>query len=109
MLRTEGAVNIISTWIDEAREGESSSYADLSDRCIREASEATVTILYAESGEILKGALIEAGAALAAGKLVFLVGDGPSISRVFRRHVNWRSFDTIPQALEAISQLESNG
>ena len=61
-LRAQGC-RIVSTWIDECGAGETDDFSDLFDRCIREASQADVLILYREDGEILKGALIEAGAA----------------------------------------------
>lgn len=66
---------IVSTWIDEAGEGETTDLADLWDRCIREASTATAVVVYAERDEVLKGAYVEVGAALALGVPVFLVGD----------------------------------
>ena len=66
---------IISTWIDEAGVGETLCFNDLWKRCIKEASAADVTIVYREGEDVLKGAFIEIGAALASGKLVFFVGD----------------------------------
>lgn len=74
-LRSKG-VPICSTWIDEAGPGETKSIADLWSRCIDEASSALVTIVYKGGWEeILNGALVEAGAALASGKRVIWVGD----------------------------------
>ncbi len=90
---------IISTWIDEAGEGESKSLADLTIRCIAEAASCTHFILYCEEGEILKGALLECGAALANEVQVYCVGDGPSISHVFGNHPCWRTCDTVEEAL----------
>lgn len=91
--------NIIATWIDEAGEGETADYSELAERCISEAAEADLTILYCEPNETLKGALLEVGAALAAGKQVRQVGDCPSISRVFRKHKNWSECSTVDEAL----------
>jgi len=65
---------IISTWIDEAGVGESASLKDLWHRCVHEASNAAALIIYREPGEILKGAWVELGAALANGVPVFAVG-----------------------------------
>ncbi|NNU70397.1 hypothetical protein G9X67_34670 [Rhizobium sp. WYCCWR 11152] len=65
---------IISTWIYEAGAGESGDLADLWRRCILEASTAQLLILYREPDEVLKGAWIELGAALASGVPVFAVG-----------------------------------
>ncbi len=90
---------INATWIDEAGEGQSSDYADLAERCVNEAAQADAVLLYCEPGEVLKGALIEVGAALAAGKEVRCVGDCPSISRVFRTHPRWRECASLADAL----------
>jgi hypothetical protein len=99
-LRDQGH-RVISTWIDEAGEDESDDYGDLAYRCILEARNADMTLLYCEPGDILKGALIEAGAALAAGKEVRCVGTCDSLSRVFNEHPLWRSFDSFEAALVA--------
>lgn len=72
-LRTQG-YPIISTWIDEAGVGETSDFTDLWLRCIHESSHCERVILYAEEGDILKGAFIETGSALASGIPVVTVG-----------------------------------
>ncbi|MHA6684444.1 hypothetical protein [Mesorhizobium sp. A556] len=72
-LRAAG-LPINSTWIDEAGEGETKCFESLWSRCISEASKATAVLLYREPGEVLKGAFIEAGAALACGVPVHAVG-----------------------------------
>lgn len=66
---------IISTWIDEAGEGESSSFTDLWLRIVREASQCAVMIIYREPDEVWTGALVEVGCALGAGRLVLGCGD----------------------------------
>lgn len=77
-------IRIISTWIDEAGEGQSASLPDLWHRCVEEARTASALILYREDDEPLKGALVEAGAALGAGKPVFAVGfDSPADVKTF--------------------------
>jgi len=79
-LRGAGAP-IISTWIDEAGEGESADLHDLWDRCISESKDCDVLIVYREPQDVLKGAWVEIGAALAAGRPVYAVGlDGFTIS-----------------------------
>lgn len=65
---------IISTWIDEAGVGESASLEDLWRRCVTEASTAGALIIYRRPDEVLKGAWVELGAALASGVPVFAVG-----------------------------------
>lgn len=72
----EAGVTVVSTWIDEAGPGESTSVSDLWTRCVREARDADVLLLYVEDGDLpIKGALVEVGAALAAGKPVCVVGN----------------------------------
>ena len=85
-LRDRFGANIISTWIDEAGQGESKSIPDLASRCIREASSCDLLILYSQPGEILKGALWEAGAAISHGRSVIAVGSGASDSPVLLQH-----------------------
>lgn len=73
-LRDTG-VNIISTWIDEAGEGQSPDMSDLCRRCISESIECDAMIVYAEDGDYLKGAFIEMGVALSVkNKPICLVG-----------------------------------
>ena len=96
-LRASG-VPIVSTWIDEAGEGETKSYADLWSRCIREAMTAERFIIYAEPGEVLKGALVEMGAAIAAGVPVFSVGE---IGKPLWESVLTTKCATVEQAIRA--------
>ncbi len=65
---------IISTWIDEAGEGESTDLDDLWRRCLHEASHCRVLIAYREKGETFKGGWVEIGAALTVGIPVLAVG-----------------------------------
>lgn len=74
LLRDKIGEPIISTWIDEAGEGETADYHDLWDRCLKEAAGADVLIAYREPGEVLKGGWVEIGAALASGVTVFAIG-----------------------------------
>ena len=73
-IRDKAGTPIISTWIDEAGEGESKDLHDLWRRCIAEASSCRVLVVYREDAEILKGGWVEVGAALAVGTPVFAVG-----------------------------------
>lgn len=80
-LRAQG-YPICSSWIDECEEGATSDWVDLWTRCVSEAAGADVLIVYAEWGEILTGALVEVGAALACGVRVFTVGlNGQNFTR----------------------------
>ena len=70
-------------------------------RCIIEAANADRLVLYCEAGEVLKGALIEMGAALARGIEVVCVGEGinwPSGS-AFARHPRIRFAQSIQEAI----------
>ena len=98
-LRDEG-YNIISTWIDEASEGQTCDYTELSVRCIKEIRQSDFLILYCEKNEVLKGANVEAGAALAFGIEVRCVGQCETLSRVFQQHPLWKVYSDIYAALE---------
>lgn len=74
---------INSTWIDESGPGES-DLPNLWHQCIKQAKSADVLVAYVEPGDVLKGAYIEIGAALAVGTTIIAVGFDPSIS--FLRH-----------------------
>lgn len=96
-LREKG-LPIISTWIDECGIGETKDWLDLWERCIKEASEADLLIVYREPNEILKGAWVEVGAALARNKLVYAVNcEEFSI----KNHRNVICFKTLEEVLDA--------
>jgi hypothetical protein len=90
---------IASTWIDESGEGETSDWSDLWSRCVNEARTADACVLYAplDDGE-LKGALIEVGGALAAGRPVYFVGDGTARRYSWLAHPNVVQCDEIEEA-----------
>ena len=73
MLRAAG-LRVVSTWIDEAGVGETDDFSDLWSRCVAEAASADVLICYREPDEVLKGAFVEVGAAIATGTPVLAVG-----------------------------------
>lgn len=73
-LMRQAGWHVVSTWIDEAEEGQTSDWADLWERCISEARKADILLAYAEQGEVLKGGLVEVGAALSHGVQVLAVG-----------------------------------
>ena len=82
-LRAEG-VPVMASWIDEAGPGQTTSYEKLWERCVAEAFSAGALILYSEPGEVMKGALVELGAALAGNVPVFIVGEPPGSVRHHR-------------------------
>ena len=98
-------LNIVATWIDEAGAGASPDLTDLSSRCIFEATQADWLILYCETEDFLKGALLEAGAALGAGVPVICVGNCKSISPTFEHHPLWFRAETIDEALKFTRSL----
>ena len=108
---------IISTWIDEAGAGGSPSLSDLWVRNINEAVSADALVVLIERDDFpLKGALVEIGAALAAGNPVFVVLD-PDIQleeRSMRPVGSWLrhplvSFQyTLYDAFKAAKALASN-
>lgn len=104
-LRKQG-FPVACTWIDEAGAGETADFPDLWARCIREAATAAALILYCEPGEILKGALVEVGAALAAGVPVLWVG--PAGSHTVTQHAGVRWCDMLDAALAAARAIEAD-
>jgi hypothetical protein len=92
-------IQITSTWINEAGEGQTADYAELSERCLKEVAQADFLLLYCATNEVLKGALTEVGAAMALGKEIRCVGDSFSLSRVFCRHPLWKWFPSVDRAL----------
>jgi len=101
-LRKHG-YTITATWIDEAGEGQTADYAELAERCLNEIKASDFLLLYCKPGQLLKGALIEAGAALALDKEVRCVGNCHTISRVFKSHPLWKRY---PNILSAISDAK---
>ena len=107
-LRAEGAP-IISTWIDEAGEGETADFGELWQRVEREIKSATALIFYAKPDDLpLKGALVEVGMALASRVPVYVVvPDIKMCPRTNRPIGSWishwlvRRFDTVEQAIQA--------
>jgi hypothetical protein len=67
--------------------------------CIEEASTADVCLFVANEGETACGQLLEAGAALAAGKRVFVVSD---YEFTFAHHPRCRVFASLEDAITAI-------
>ena len=92
--------DVTASWIDAATEGQSADCSELAAQCITDIECADFLLLYCEPGELLKGALIEAGIALAFGKEVRCVGKCASLSRVFNQHPLWRQFATVKEALQ---------
>jgi hypothetical protein len=108
-LRAAG-VNIQSGWIDAefnitGEEPNPHEYAMHWDLCCRETAAADIVLLYAREDERQMGALIEAGAALGAGKQVYLVA--PWAGWSFRHRPRVRCFDTLEAAVTAIKARQA--
>jgi hypothetical protein len=77
LLRTNG-YPICSSWIDESGPGQTHDWPGLWQRCIAEIREADCVLLSCEAGEVLRGALVEVGVAIALG--VPVIWYGPELS-----------------------------
>lgn len=106
-LRDVEGWNVNCTWIDEAGAGETDDFSELWLRIESEIRDAERLILYVEPEDFpLKGALIEAGMALAMGTPVYIVAKGVTIEKPnFRPIGSWvnhplvKIVDTMEDAL----------
>lgn len=105
-LRKTG-LNIISTWLNEFETGVGMNLKELAIQSIIEPTIADVTILYCEPEDYLSFALIEVGAALAHGRKIVVVGEGPSLSKLMAQHPNIYHVETIEDAVVFVRNLEN--
>jgi hypothetical protein len=94
---------IISSWIDDGLELDI-DFANAWPRYLSEAANAKFAIIYVAPGEVLKGGLFEAGAALANGAIIYLVGELAAVKTI-GHHPNMRTAKNIPQAFAAINDI----
>lgn len=82
---------IVSTWIDEAGEGETADLGELWERICAEVRASAGVVLHVEQGDFpLKGALIEIGMALGMGKRVGVYAPGVALeNRSMRPLGSW--------------------
>lgn len=106
--RAEG-FPIVSSWIDEAGEGQTGDFGELWFRICREVTTATALVLYVAEGDLpLKGALIEVGMALAAGIPVHVVLDRIVLEpRSLRPIGSWMSHPLVMRHLHVDSALRA--
>jgi hypothetical protein len=102
-LRAAG-VPIVASWIDapfnhDGSELSADEWREHWEKCCREASEADIVLMFACAEERQNGALIEAGAALGAGKRVYLVSPH---NWSWKHHPRCRTFATLADAITAI-------
>jgi hypothetical protein len=116
-LRDGRGWRIVASWIDEAGEGETADLGELWARIEGEIRSCDGLILYAEPGDFpLKGALVEVGIAIGAGKPVAVVLSDPSIlePRSLRPLGSWakhplcRLRDSLDDARARIAGREDN-
>ena len=106
-LRAAG-VPIVASWID-ARLNEpgaepTDAWQDHWRACVEQAAAADICLFVCNEGEQACGQLIEAGAALAAGKCVFVVSP---YEWTFANHPRCRTFPTLDAAITAIMAAQA--
>jgi hypothetical protein len=91
-----GTHPIRATWLD----ADPQSDGDLRELWSIATEEAALSnvVVYAEPGDVLKGAAVEVGACLAGGGTVYVVGE-PDALRTVRHHVRVVSCETVEEAL----------
>lgn len=105
--RYEQRLPIVSSWIDEAGEGETADFAELWRRIGREVTSASCLLLYATPDCFpLKGALVEVGMAMAAGVRVVACLPGVELDgRTLRPVGSWlhaaTRIDSLDRAIDA--------
>lgn len=88
--RDRDGVPIISSWIDEAGEGETNDFSELWQRIQREIAYSCGLLFYANTADApWKGAFVEVGMALALGKPVGVVVAGELEGRTMRPVGSW--------------------
>jgi hypothetical protein len=89
-LRDEYGANIISSWIDEAGEGETEDFSELWTRIAGEIWRCDRFVLYAHADDFpLKGALVEVGMAIAMRKPIWVFGNLTLEGRTDRPLGSW--------------------
>jgi hypothetical protein len=102
---TAAGVPIRASWLDApfnttGEEPLPESWATHWSRCCDEAAAADIVLFYAKADEYQMGALIEAGAALGAGKQVWCISPH---RWSFRHHPRCRNFESLDQAIAELA------
>lgn len=104
----ESGVPVISTWIDDTQDAQSklrpdddAAWEDLWRRCIDEAATCDALVAYVEPDDVLKGGLVEIGAALSNGRPVFAVG---TFAGSFCRHRLVTQCSSVSEAVNKATQ-----
>lgn len=100
-------MEITSSWIDEAGEGETADFGSLWVRIFAEITSADALLLYAETDDFpLKGAIVEVGAAIAMGKPVFAILPGVHLEeRTLRPVGSWMAHPLVTRC-DAITEVQ---
>ena len=113
--RTAG-IPIISSWIDEAGEGQTANFSELWHRIQREISSSKGLLFYAHTDDApWKGAFVEVGMALALNKPVGIVVVGNVEGRTMRPVGSWMlddrvtRYETLDQAFKAMLAASGEG
>ena len=108
-LRDEGW-DIVSTWIDEAGDGETEDFSELWTRIYCEIGLAEKLVLYAEQSDFpLKGALVEVGIALGLGRPVVACLPGVSLhSRTLRPVGSWLAHPGVTRVDEILEAMSAD-
>jgi hypothetical protein len=98
-------INIISTWLDwshnhDDTEPTADEWARHWESCVSQAASADITLMMAPAGDNQNGALVEVGAALGAGKQVWVVSPH---DWSWRHHERVRNFETLEGAISALA------
>jgi hypothetical protein len=111
-----GGVPIISSWIDEAGEGETGDFSELWERIASEIAASSGLVLYAEREDFpLKGALVEVGIALALRKPVAVVLNFEPDGRTMKPIGSWIAHKqvirapTVAAAFAALIEARAHG
>jgi hypothetical protein len=126
-LRDKLKFNIIATWIDipcgtpeqptGAKILTDTEKTALWVACTDETRKADMTVIYAEEGDEMRGALVELGSALGNGKVVYLIGDCASFrvanhsDVAFTKHPNFhrtKATEYLEGYYEAIAHYQRN-
>lgn len=108
--RDEAGIDITSSWIDEAGEGETADFGELWARIEQEIAAADRLVLYAEQDDFpLKGALIEAGIALGMRKPVTVCLPGVSLEGRTQRPIgSWIALSRVARCDDIHAALSSH-
>jgi hypothetical protein len=96
---------IISTWIDDGGP-ESINFSEAWPRYLAEASSAAVMLVFLSLGEVLKGGLLEIGAALSQGTKVIVVGEIPQLPTAIL-HDNLIEVVTLTEGIRLVNEVLS--